>query len=89
MKNNLIYFETLGAALDSFVQQTEDKGGAFASEQPQIHVAEKFNGGVTYGATVSRSFELLSLKGKPTRKGAHCVVYRMESGRYELTAYVL
>lgn len=89
MKSNQIYFETLGAALDSFVQQTEEKGGLFASDAPQIHVAEKFNGGVSYGQTVSRSFELATLKGKPTRKFAHCVVYRMESGRYELTSYIL
>jgi hypothetical protein len=89
MKSNQIYFETLSEALDAFIQNTEDKGAVFASEQPQIHVAEKFNGGVSYGATVSRSFELATLKGKATRKFAHCVVYRMESGRYELTSYVL
>ena len=83
------YFETLGAALDSFVAQTESKGAVFASAQPQVDVASAFNGGVSYGQTVSRSFELATLKGKATKRFAHAVVYRMESGRYELVNYVL
>ena len=83
------YFETLGAALDFFVQETENKGGVFASAQPQVGVASAFNGGVAYGQTVSRSFELASLKGKATKKCAHVTIYRMESGRYEKVAYIL
>ncbi len=82
------YFPTLGQALDSFVQQTENKRGVFASGQPQVDVASAF-GPVSYGQTVSRSFELATFKGKATKKFAHATVYRMESGNYELTSYVL
>ena len=88
MKSNEIYFETLGEAVRAFVAQTFDKGGVLV-ENEHAGVADAFNGGVSYGQTVSRSFELLSFKGKPTRKGAHVSLYRMESGRYELTCYVL
>jgi len=86
MKNN--YFETLGEALRAFVAQVFERGAVLA-ENELANVAEKFNGGVSYGQSVSRSFELLTFKGKATRKGAHVSLYRMESGRYELTAYVL
>lgn len=85
MKSNEIYFETLAAALNSFIAQTIDKGAEFVNA---MEIAEKFNGGVSYGQTVSRSFELASLKGKATRKWAQCVIYRMESGRYELVSYI-
>jgi|DEB19_MinimDraft_3_1074340.scaffolds.fasta_scaffold02919_9 hypothetical protein len=88
MKSNEIYFETLGAAVTAFVAHTFAKGGVLV-ENEVAGVAEKFNGGVSYGQTVSRSFELLSFKGKPTRKFAHITLYRMESGRYELTSYIL
>ncbi len=82
------YFETLGEAVRSFVAQTFAKGGTLAANE-HAEIAEKFNGGVSYGQTVSRSFELLSFKGKPTKKWAHATLYRMDSGRYELTTYIL
>ncbi len=89
MKANEIYFETLGLAIRAFVAQIEQTGGDFLADLPAVTVAEAFNGGVSYGQTVARSFELTTFKGKPTKKWAHVTLYRMESGRYELTCYIL
>lgn len=47
-----------------------------------------FIGGVNYGTTVSAHAPLINLKGRVTKKYAHAVVTRMESGRYELIFYV-
>lgn len=45
--------------------------------------------GVPYGGQSQAHCELVSLRGKPTRKWAHAVVERFETGRYELTFYIL
>lgn len=84
--SNQIYFETLGEAIRAFVQQMFERKAVLV-ENEMANIAAQFNGGVSYGQTVSRSFELLSQKDKATKKYAHCVLYRMESGRYELTCY--
>lgn len=84
------YFETLSAALHAFVERTKEDGGAFLVETETLaHVCGQFYGGVSYGQTVSRSFELATFKGKSTKKWAHVTLYRMESGRYELVSYML
>lgn len=83
------YFETLGAAIFAFAEYVREQFGEFERENPEGEIAAAFNGGVSYGQTVSRSFELASLKGKKTKKWAHITLYRMESGRYELTNYIL
>ena len=67
MKANEIYFETLGEAVRAFVSQTFAKGGTLA-ENEHANIAEKI-GPVSYGQTVSRSFELSDLKGKSTKSG--------------------
>lgn len=87
--SNGIYFETLGAAVFAFVENVKAQFGEFERENPEAEIAMAFNGGVSYGQTVSKSFELVSLKGKKTKKWAHISLYRMESGRYELTNYIL
>lgn len=81
------YFPTLGAALFSFVEQTKAKRAEFSDESAVFSSCDGM--GVPYGQTVSKSFELASLKGKATKKFAHFSLYRMESGNYELTNYVL
>lgn len=48
-----------------------------------------FTDGVPYGQAVQAHCELVTLKDKPTRKWAHATVERTESGRYELTFYIL
>lgn len=45
-------------------------------------------GSVGYGETYRQNFHLDSLLGKGTRKGLLVSIYRLESGRYELTCYI-
>lgn len=80
------YWETLGAAVHAFKERIKRDGGEFLAEGP---IDGAFYGGVSYGQTVSKSFELVTLKGKATKKWAHISLYRMDSGRYELTSYIL
>ena len=44
---------------------------------------------VKYGETRRADFEIFTLKGKQSKKWFHISIYRAETGRYELTAYVL
>lgn len=45
--------------------------------------------GVPYGTTKEAHAEIETIKGKSTKKWFHVSIYRLESGRYELTIYVL
>lgn len=46
-------------------------------------------GSIPYGQTQRFGFEINSIKGRKTRKYLHLVLYRMESGNYELIYYIL
>jgi hypothetical protein len=81
------YFPTLGQALEAFATKVENGKGVFADRDSVFSSCDGM--GVPYGQTVSRDFALASLKGKATKKFAHFSLYRMESGTYELTSYVL
>lgn len=48
-----------------------------------------FAGPVNYGDTRRWHFAIATIKDKPTKKWYHISIYRMESGTYELTTYVL
>lgn len=74
------YFETQSAALTSAEEYAKHKGFSvnFESIKPE-HVA--------YGQTVSYSVELMK-DGVPTKKMLQISLYRMESGKYELTNYI-
>ena len=74
------YFETQAGALESAEEYATNKGYTvnWGSINPE-HVA--------YGQTVSYSVELMK-DGIPARKMLQISLYRMESGRYELTNYV-
>ena len=74
------YFETQAGALESAEEYATNKGYTvnWGSINPE-HVA--------YGQTVSYSVELTK-DGTPARKMLQISLYRMESGRYELTNYI-
>lgn len=74
------YFETQAGALESAEEYATNKGYTvnWESINPE-HVA--------YGQTVSYSVELMK-DGTPARKMLQISLYRMESGRYELTNYI-
>jgi hypothetical protein len=74
------YFETQAGALQSAEEYAIHKGYTvnWESINPE-HVA--------YGKTVSYSVELMK-DGVPSRKMLQISLYRMESGKYELTNYI-
>jgi hypothetical protein len=83
-----IYFETFGEAIDGAIGAIHARNGVLISscyEASEVMGAEPIN----YNQTRTFDFPIEFLKGKPTRKYYHVSIYRMPSGRYELTTYVL
>lgn len=78
-----IYHETLGAAIYEVRKSIAAK--QIISEDFENHLWD----GVRYEETQQRSFEIDSIKDKGTRKWLHVTVYRLHTGRYELTTYIL
>lgn len=95
--NNIMnspYFETLSDTVFGAAAYLDEAKAVLvlSGDLPidSLWCSEIFNAGpINYGQTRSHTFEISTLKGKPTRKGFHVTIYRMESGRYELTTYVL
>lgn len=89
------YFPTFSEALDAV--QTRLNLSAIelvfgtVNTPPDEHWTVQVSrmGPVAYGQTLSANFEILTLKGKPTRKWYHIVIYRMDNGSYELVTYIL
>lgn len=80
-----IYHETLSAAIDAAEYRAQISGAVIGDSLREAFAT----GGVPYGTTRSESVAIESLKGKKTRKSFHVSLYRMRSGRYELTCYIL
>jgi hypothetical protein len=81
-----IYFETLSATLEEVNRLVKAKG------YDAINPDEFFKfgqGGISYGQTKSEQFDLFwgEKPVKPARR-MNIQVYRMDSGRYELNAYI-
>lgn len=84
----LNYFKTLSAALDAAVGRATERGAEFDSKELSDFL-DQWNGGVSYGQTVRHACPVFKLKGKLVYTRAMTVVlYRMESGNYELTTYI-
>jgi hypothetical protein len=85
------YFETLSSALDYVRKQAESMG--LSVDEDDIF-AQFGTGGISYGTTKSANINLLqngnpilSGNGKPLNRSIRVVIYRMDSGKYELTSY--
>ena len=90
MSKDQIYFETLACALDAAYLRAANQGADFDSQEFDAFLS-KWNGGVNYGETVTHSCPVFRWKGKifnHSPRAMTVVIYRMESGRYELTTYV-
>jgi len=75
------YFETQSEALEYAYAQVHPR---YAIQFPENIWTEH----VSYGSTVRYSLPLNVVKtGNPAKKYLHISLYRMESGRYELTYY--
>ena len=85
------YFETLSAALDHVRRMAEKMG--YELDEDAVHF-QFGTGGISYGQTKSATIPLLKdgepimgKSGKPLNRAISVSIYRMDSGRYELTAY--
>jgi len=74
------YHDSQAAALDAATEYAESKGYEVVTDS---FWADK----VDYGKTVKYHLELKK-DGKEQKKMLHISLYRMESGKYELTAYI-
>ena len=88
---NDTYFETLSGALE-YTRWIAERMGYTLDEQA-MHF-QFGTGGVSYGQTKRATIPLLKdgepilgKSGKPLNRGLVIVIYRMDSGRYELTYY--
>ena len=78
------HFDLLGEAVDTAVERAEKRG--YEVDSHEVFTQLK-TGGVGYGETARASITLYK-DGKEQRKGLIVVIYRMETGRYELTTYI-
>lgn len=89
------YFDTMTQAVDA-AQDDLDSADAVpmagnAAFMASPHWTQQiFDAGhLAYGTTRAHHFELLTLKGKQTRKWFHVTLYRTDGGRYEMVSYIL
>ena len=85
------YFETLSAALDHVRGMAKKMGYELDEDAVWLEFG---TGGISYGQTKSATIPLLkdgkpimSKSGKELNRAISVSIYRMDSGRYELTAY--
>ena len=82
---NDTYFETLSAALDAVREKVAKKG--FTVDEDQMF-ATFGTGGINYGETKRETISLLKNGVPDNRRSVTIAIYRMDSGKYELTAYL-
>lgn len=90
-RTNDTYFETLSGALDN-VRKVAEQLGYTINEDDMF--TQFGTGGVSYGQTKRANIELLkngekilSRDGRPINRALVVIIYRMDSGKYELTVY--
>jgi len=78
------YHNTLSAALSEAERFVKGRGYEFSEESyfPDLTI-----GGVGYGQTISTKRDVVEIGGKNRKNTLILVVYRMDSGKYELTMY--
>lgn len=77
------YHDTLSSALDEVEKYVKAKGFEFVDESYSPDIT---NGGVSYGQT-ARATREIHKEGRKKNDVVIINIYRMDSGRYELTAY--
>lgn len=83
--DNDTYFETLSGALDSVRQKVERKGYTVDEDEMFTQFG---TGGISYGETKRANISLLKDGIRTSRRNVTIAIYRMDSGKYELTAYI-
>jgi hypothetical protein len=82
---NSPYYETLSQALDAVREQVGNKGFTVDEDDMQLHFG---TGGISYGETKRANISLLKNGIPDKRRNVTIAIYRMDSGRYELTSYI-
>lgn len=85
MKANSPFYDRLDQAVKVVTKSLEESNVVLAPGES----LDKLNVAIAYGETHTWQFALTAYKGKNTRRGLTVVIYRTESGRYELTYYYL
>ncbi len=81
-----VYHETLASAVDAAIVYLTLSNVVLADN----HIVETYQyDGIPYETKKDAHSEISTYKGKKTHKFAHVSIYRMDSGRYELTVYIL
>jgi hypothetical protein len=82
------YHQTLGSAVSEIHSTLADSRNDVRLTDPDAFINVYQFDGISYGKTKEAHAQIATHKGKPTKKYAHASIYRMDSGRYELTLYV-
>jgi hypothetical protein len=78
--------DTLSATLEVIAHEMDDRRIVLARP---CEMFEVYSEPMRYNEVRDCNLEVATLKGKPTRKYAHVVIERLDSGRYEPILYVL
>jgi len=81
MVNLRTYFETLGEAKDEARKLVPT--GYILNEDDYFTLQH-----LSYGTTGSIHARMTTPKGVEAKRWLHVIIYRLDSGRYELTAYL-
>ncbi len=79
------YFDRLDQVIGAVEQNLKDENAVLHADASLTDL----DGHLPYGQTRCVDLALVTYRGKPTRKWFHASVYRLETGRYELTCYYL
>jgi hypothetical protein len=79
-----IYHETLSSVIDDV------RDNFLSVNNIEVPSFESYDwDAVGYGETSRNSFQIEKLNNRKTKKYFHIIIFRLDSGRYELTCYVL
>ena len=82
MTDSDTYFDTLSEVIEFAIAKAEKAG--YTVDADDFWSLQH----VSYGTTERRSIYITTKKGNIAKKMLQVVVYRMESGTYELTCYI-
>jgi len=85
VQQNDTYFETLSATLDAVRERVEKKGYTVDEDEMFTQFG---TGGINYLETKRATISLLKNGIPDKRRSVTIAIYRMDSGKYELTAYM-
>lgn len=83
------YHETFSSALNAVEESLEIAGITLQDPEGINPIRHMADSPLNYEETRRGDFAIATLNGKPTRKYFHVSLYRLHTGRYEITTYIL